>query len=169
MAEQGWLEVQVSDLVHGYRWLRRIEEPKTLADDLHQRLADREQGEVARLDDVFRIAKAESCQAQTLSGHFGESLDQPCGRCSACGGAGPWVIPETPPRSIGSATRRLIDQLSSEFPDRFTTARDRARFLCGLSSPGFVRAKLTRHASFGVCERVPFAQVLEQVAGGESP
>jgi len=67
MAEQGWLEVQVSDLVHGYRWLRRIEQPKTLADQLHANLANRERSEVARIDNVFQLAKAESCQAEILS------------------------------------------------------------------------------------------------------
>ena len=60
---------------------------------------------------------------------------------------------------------KVIEELASEYPDRFTTGRDRARFLCGLSSPSFVRAKLTRHASFGVCDRVPFADVLDQVGG----
>lgn len=165
MAEQGWLEVQVSDLVHGYRCLRRIEQPKTLADDLYDRLAHRERSEVARLDDVFSLAQAQSCQAKTLSAHFGESLAEPCGNCSACRGEGPWEIPEVGTRQIGSSARRVLDQLAGEYPDRFTTARDRARFLCGLSSPSFVRAKLTRHASFGICHFVPFAEVLQQVGG----
>ncbi len=165
MSDQTWLEVQVSDLVHGYRWLRRIEQPKTLADDLHRRLADRERGEVVRIDDVFGIAKAESCQAQTLSGHFGESLSKPCGHCSACTGEGPWSIPEATARPLGSSAIKSIDALAGEYPDRFTTARDKARFLCGLSSPGFVRARLTRHPSFGICDRIPFASVLEQVGG----
>lgn len=165
MAEQNWLEVQVSDLVHGYRWLRRIEQPKILADDLYQRLADRERGEVDRLNGVFEIAQAGSCQAQILSEHFGESISQPCGHCTWCSGEGPCTIPEVVSRPIGTSAMTLIDELSSEYPDRFTTARDRARFLCGLSSPGFVRAKLTRHASFGVCDRVPFADVLDQMSG----
>lgn len=167
MSEQNWLEVQVSDLVHGYRWLRRIEQPKTLGDNLFERLAARERGEVSRIDDVFTIAKAESCQAHTLSSHFGESLGEPCGHCSHCSGDGPWAIGETASRSIGTSAITVIEGLAREYPDRFTTARDRARFLCGLSSPAFVRAKLTRHASFGVCDRVPFADVLQQVGGDE--
>jgi ATP-dependent DNA helicase RecQ len=165
MAEQGWLEVQVSDLVHGYRCQRRIEQPKTLADELYDRLAARERNEVARLDDVFSLATAQSCQARTLSEHFGESLAEACGSCSACQGEGPWEIPELGTRSIGSSAKQMIDRLAAQYPDRFTTARDRARFLCGLSSPSFVRAKLTRHASFGICNLVPFADVLRQVEG----
>lgn len=165
MTERGWLEVQVSDLVHGYRWMRQIDQPKTLADEFFQRLANREQGEIDRLNGVFEIAKAQTCQAGRLSEHFGETLSQPCGHCSFCVGDGPWSIPESPRRSIGTSAKKVIDSLTQEFPDRFTTARDRARFICGLSSPSFIRSKLNRHASFGVCDRIPFAEVLKQVGG----
>ncbi len=163
MSEQHWIEVQVSDLVHGYRWLQRIKDPKTLADDFHERLVSREQAEVDRIDEMLALAGAHRCQADDLARHFGESLQKPCGRCSHCTGEGPWPIPQPSHRPIGSAAQRVIEQLTKEYPDRFTTARDKARFLCGLSSPGLVRAKLTRHASYGVCERIPFASVLEQL------
>ncbi|MFK8111167.1 MAG: ATP-dependent DNA helicase RecQ [Rubripirellula sp.] len=168
MSDRGWMEVKVSELVHGFRWLRQIEQPKTLADDLFARLAKREEGEVSRLDGVFQIAKANACQAATLSLHFGESMAEPCGNCSFCLGEGPWEMPEIGSRSIGTSATTLIEKLTAEYPDRLASARDRARFLCGLSSPSFVRAKLTRHDSFGVCDRVPFSDVLAQV-GGESP
>ncbi len=164
LAEQGWLEVQVSDLVHGYRWLRRIEDPKTLADHLYDRLVAREQGEVGRLDDVFELASANKCQAGALSEHFGESLAQPCGHCTACVGDGPWTIPEIGSRSIGTSARRIIDEVAAEYPDHFTSVRDKARFLCGLSSPRFSRARLTRHSGYGICDKVPFADVLEQLS-----
>ncbi|MGI9474712.1 MAG: RecQ family ATP-dependent DNA helicase [Rubripirellula sp.] len=164
MSEQNWLDVQVSDLMHGYRKLKPIEQSKTLSDEFHQRLTRREQGEIERLDEVFQIARAESCMAQTLSRHFGESTD-PCGHCSSCVGEGPQSIPEIESRSIGSSAKRVMQELQAEYPDRFTTPRDQARFLCGLSSPSLVRARLTRHPSFGVCDRVPFADVLAQVAG----
>lgn len=162
MSQQGWLEVKTSELVHGFRWLRRIEDQKTLADDLHDRLTKREAGEIERVEDVFLIAKAEQCQAQSLSQHFGES-PEPCGNCSFCLAEGPWEIPAIGSRKIGSSATKVIQELSKQYPDQFTSNRDRARFLCGLSSPHFVRAKLSRHASFGVCDQVPFAEVLKQV------
>jgi ATP-dependent DNA helicase RecQ len=163
MADQGWLEVQVSDLVHGYSWQQRIDDPKTLADNLYDRLAAREQGEVARLDDVFELASAASCQAGLLSEHFGESISEPCGNCTACVGDGPWEIPAVSTRSIGTSAGRIIDEVAKEYPDHFNSARDKARFLCGLSSPRFIRAKLTRHTGYGICDRVPFADVLAQL------
>ncbi len=163
MVEQNWLEVKVADLVHGYRWLRRIEQAKLLADDLFERLAKREKSEIDRLDEVFEIAIARSCQANQLSAHFGEQRAEPCGQCSACNGEGPLEIPPIANRSIGTSAKTSIDQLARQYPDHFVSPRERARFLCGLSSPSFVRARLTRDPNFGVCERVPFVDVLRQV------
>ena len=163
LAEKNWVEIKVSDLVHGYRWLERIENPKLLADDLFDRLSKREVSEVARLDDIFKLAKAETCQANQLSAHFGEQLPKPCGRCSACQGDGPWEIEVPAGRSIGTSARTSIDALAREYPDHFISARDKARFLCGLSSPRLVRARLTRDPSFGICDSIPFADVLKQL------
>ena len=168
MSEQGWIEVRVSDLVHGYRKLKVIDDAKTLADELHERLTAREKSEVERLNEVFQIAKATSCQAQTLSQHFGESTE-PCGKCTACLGEGPWDIPDAGFRPIGSSAMKVLQDLSKEYPDRFVHPRDQARFLCGLTSPGFTRARLSRHPSFGICDRVPFSDVLEQIARDPNP
>ncbi len=167
MSEHGWLEIQVSDLVHGYRWNRRIDDVKTLADSLFTRLANRETSEVERVESVFQLATASSCLSAQLSEHFGETVDQPCGRCTACLGEGPLEIPRPRVRTLGTSVQRVLEQVVRDYPDRFVTARDRARFLCGLSSPGFIRSKLTRHASYGVCGGIPFAEVLSQVGGTE--
>ena len=160
MAEQGWVEVNVTDLVHGYRWQKRIDSPKIVADDLFDRLHRRETGEIKRLDDVFAMAKAENCQSEVLSKHFGESIANPCGRCTSCRGDGPMMIPKRECRSIGTSAVSAVESLARQYPDHFTSPRDRARFLCGLSSPRFVRAKLTRDPNFGVCDQIPFVEVL---------
>ncbi|QDT12229.1 RecQ family ATP-dependent DNA helicase [Stieleria marina] len=163
LAERGWVEMKVSDLVHGYRWQKRIDDPKLLGDDLFDRMAQREASEVARLDDVFGLAQAAQCQADTLSSHFGDTMAEPCGRCSNCIGDGPYELNQTSTRSIGTSARDAVDDITRRFPDHFTTARDRARFLCGLSSPAFVRARITREGSYGVCDGIPFADVVRQL------
>ena len=163
LAERGWIEVQASGLEHGYRRLRPIGQAKPLADELFQQLRDREKSEIERLDQVFGLLRAETCQAKTLAGHFGEALSAPCGRCTACRGEGPQAIPELGSRKLGTSAVAAADAVARRYPDLFPTARDRARFLCGLSSPHFVRAKLTRDRNFGVCDRIPFADVLRQL------
>jgi ATP-dependent DNA helicase RecQ len=98
-----------------------------------------------------------------LAAHLGETMEEPCGCCSACRGDGPHEVPRPRPRSIGTSALTTIERLAGEFPDRFTSPRDRARFLCGLSSPSMVRARLTRDPSFGICQDLPFAEVLKQL------
>ncbi|MEM9825887.1 MAG: RecQ family ATP-dependent DNA helicase [Planctomycetota bacterium] len=163
LASRGWIEVQTSGLVHGYRRLRPIADAKILADDYFARLDGREATEVQRIDQVFDLVRATQCQAATLSAHFGETLDEPCGNCSACIGDGPYEIPEAPVRSIGSSAKRALDDAIKEYPDQLVSVRDQARFLCGLSSPSFTRSRLTRKPSYGVCDRIPFQQVLKQL------
>ncbi|KAA5546985.1 RecQ family ATP-dependent DNA helicase [Roseiconus nitratireducens] len=164
MAAQRWVEVKVSDLVHGYRWVRRLDNPKLQADEYYQRIVSRESSEISRLDDVYQVARAESCQAQQLARHFGEPMPENCGHCSFCIGEGPLEIPPVIAGPIGDGVRRALEQVCREFPDHFTTARQRARFLCGLSSPQMSRSRLSRHPSFGVCDQIPFSEVLRQVS-----
>jgi len=163
LSEQGWIEVQVSDLVHGYQKLRSLGDTELLADALYQRLVEREAAEVTRLDDVFALAQAGGCLAQRLSQHFGETLSQDCGRCTFCLGEGNLEIPPIAVRGIGSGAKAAVQQLWKKYPDHLSDPRSRARFLCGLSGPAFTRSKLSRDSNFGICNRVPFSKVLEEM------
>ena len=165
LESRGWIELQTSDLVYGYRKRRLIGDTKVVADAYNDRLAEREQSEIARLDEVFALLAANECQAATLAKHFGEHLSKPCGDCTFCRGDGPLDIPELPQRSIGTSAMRMLENAAAKYPDRLISARDRARFLCGLSSPGFTRARVSRDDSYGICERIRFGNVLAQVGG----
>ncbi len=160
LVEKGWIEVDVSDLVHGYQKNRPIAEPKILADQLFQRLEQREGDEVGRLDGLFELAKAKDCMAATLSHHFGEKLSKPCGKCSFCIGEGEHELPAITARNVGTSATSAVLALAKKYPDQLSQPRDRARFLCGLSSPGFFRSRLSRDASFGICNGVPYPLVL---------
>jgi ATP-dependent DNA helicase RecQ len=50
--------------------------------------------------------------------------------------------------------------LRAQHPNALGHPRQTARFLCGLNSPALTKAKLTRHALFGVFEDRRFAHVL---------
>ncbi len=164
LSDRGWAEVEVSDLVHGYQKSRPIAEPKLLADELFKRCEQRERDELKRLDQVFELSRANSCMAGRLAEHFGERLAKPCGRCSYCLGQGALAVPAVIPRSIGNAALKAVDALSKKYPDHLMYPRDKARFLCGLTSPGMVRARLSRHEHFGICAEVPYATVLAAVS-----
>jgi len=161
LVEKGWVEVEVSDLVHGYQKTRKIDEPKVLADQLYQRLEQREREEVARLDGLFGLAVASDCMAARLSHHFGEKLSRDCGRCSSCLGEGNHVIPPVGAKAVGTSAMTAVTTLAKKYPDQLGQPRDRARFLCGLTSPGFTRSRLSRDSSFGICNAVPYPIVLD--------
>ena len=57
--------------------------------------------------------------------------------------------------------RSALDALVAAHPEALATPRQRARFLCGLTSPATTRAKLTRHPLFGALAEQRFADVLE--------
>jgi ATP-dependent DNA helicase RecQ len=164
LEERGWLELKVSDLSHGYRRLRDLADPDRVADQLHARLVEREVGEIERTAQVFAMLSAKSCMAATLSQHFGESLEQACGRCSACRADGPYELAAASTPTVGRAAIMAIESLQRKFPQQLATPRQQARFLCGLTTPALTRAKLTRDPNFGICDSVAFPAVLDQLA-----
>ncbi len=163
LAEQEWLEVQTADLVHGYQRRAAIEDPEGLAEELHGRLRQRERSEIARTDRVLAFAEAQECLAGQLSSYFGEPLETPCGVCSACRGEGQQTLPSPSRLPIGTSARSAVEALARRFPDLLDSPRQKARVLCGLSSPALTRARISRQPVYGICHRVPFADVLEQL------
>jgi ATP-dependent DNA helicase RecQ len=159
-AEKGWIELQVSGLVHGYRKLKPIADIESLTQELYQLILDREVGELARIDELFGLMCLEHCQSAALSEHFGQALGVECGHCSACEGTAIGELPEPDYPNIGDSALSAIRKLSKEYPEHLQDARQQARFLCGLSSPKLIRARLTQQPMYGCCSRIPFDQVL---------
>jgi ATP-dependent DNA helicase RecQ len=62
---------------------------------------------------------------------------------------------EAPPLAVPD-----LAELEAEHPEALATARQRARFLCGLTSPATTRAKLTKHEQFGTLADRRFGEVL---------
>ena len=160
-SEQGWIELKAKGLVHGYKRTASISDPEETTNDLSDYALDRELGELSRLNDLFSLATSESCLSAALSNHFGQPMTEPCGHCGVCLGE------ETPspksnlPSRIGDSAIRGLRELSLEHPVALKEPRQKARFLCGLSSPRTVRARLTRHALYGCCSSVPFETVMD--------
>lgn len=163
MGERGWIEVRVSDLVYGYQKLMQISDPEELAEELYDRMLGREQSEIERSGQVFGLLAAPGCQAAIMSNHFGQRMDQACGRCTACLGQGPLTIDRENEGKIGRSALIAVRSLAEKKPEALKSVRAQARFLCGLSSPAMIRHRLTKDSMFGVCASVPFAVVLKQL------
>ena len=119
-------------------------------------------GRNCRLGQVTAWVEQDGCQVAALGTHFGDPPRQPCGHCLWCRRGGrrrlpprgqPWIDPEQWSRAL--SVRRQNGEMLRD-------ARSFARFLCGVSSPRMVRAKLQSHPLFGTFADVPFPTVLER-------
>ncbi len=164
-AEKGWIELRVSDLVHGYRKLKSFGVVGQLVENFTQRLHQREKMEISKTQQVIEMAKATECQAGVLSTYFGQRLDSKCGHCSYCQGEGPFEVVPGPVSKLTDSTLQTVRQLVTEHRAALNSSRSIARFLCGLTSPALTRSKLSRNRSFGICQDIPFADVMRQVEG----
>lgn len=162
-AEKGWIELDVSGLVFGYRKLKPITDIDNLTQELYQVALDREIGELTRLDELYQLMCADACQSSLLSQHFGQQLSFACGHCSVCEGEAIESIAEPDYPRVGDSAITGLKRLRTDFPEQLADARQQTRFLCGLSSPRMIRAKLTQNPLYGCCASIPFDQVLDAV------
>jgi ATP-dependent DNA helicase RecQ len=138
-----------------------------LVAELSARFARREASDIERIQQVLALARASGCITNALVAHFGEQRAAPCGHCSGCARsrssatsapAFAEVVPAEP--VLSAADARALRDLVLEHPTALAEPRQLARFLCGLTSPATSRARLTRHALFGIFAESSFLQAL---------
>ena len=163
LGRQGMIEIRRSDLQLCYRRSAACADPDGLARRLLARLVEREAVEVQRVHEVLALMTAPACQEEALWAHFGGSGvgGGRCGRCSFCrsGRVSLPAIPATPEVGEGLDAAAL-QALCADHPQALGAPRQLARFLCGLSSPATVAARLVRHDWFGCRSEQPFDRVL---------
>ncbi len=166
------IELRASDV--RLRFSRQSEaplDPAELVRTLMDRFERHEAQEIARLQQVLGLVQAEGCQTAALVAYFGEHLGAPCGHCTWCQPPAPSGVashhaglalpPQAPLAPISSQldVSEFAALVASNLP-ALGEPRQRARFLCGLSSPRLTAARLTRHPLFGSLEHYPFSDVL---------
>jgi ATP-dependent DNA helicase RecQ len=163
LAEQGWVELQVSDARQRFTRLSDDPDIEALAGELAARFERREAQEIARVAQVVELVAHAGCRTNFLLRYFGEERAEPCGHCTWCetGVATPLPSAPAPGPIDGRVDRAALRDLARAHPGALGEPRQRARFLCGLSSPALTRAKLTRHPLAGALEGRRFAEVLE--------
>jgi len=161
---RGLIESKASRVRHRFSRLRPEEDADALAGGLARRFAAREEAEIQRLSKVLALVEHPGCQWNALAAYFGEARDTPCGCCTSCRSEKGREIPRTsgpPAEGVFSRIREEFEELRREHPGALGEPRQRARFLCGLSSPAATRAKLHRHPLFGALAACRFAGVLD--------
>jgi ATP-dependent DNA helicase RecQ len=160
LEQQGLVELKAADVRQRFSLLRQAPSREALCERLADRFDRREQSEAERIERVVALVEHDGCQVQALVGYFGEARAEPCGHCSYCLAGSAQSLPEPAATPKIDLDRSLLDELTVEHPTALGTARQRARFLCGLSSPATTKAKLSRHPLFGTLAEHRFADVL---------
>lgn len=155
----GDIALKKSGWRQAYRLKKTDIDPKSISAAMAEKLQERETRELARLDQVLALAQGKRCLTQTLLDHFGEKMDEPCGHCDRCRGIAPVKLKRTKPRKISTSEHAQILSLLEEKHAALGTPRQLARFLCGMSSPASMRARLYRNDSYGLLSDLPFAEV----------
>jgi ATP-dependent DNA helicase RecQ len=166
------IELRAADARQRYTMLKhptlgRPGSEEELLDLLVERFERREQAEADRIRRVVSLVTHDGCQVNELVGYFGEVREAPCGHCSFCLTGAAKQLPEaaTPPVLEQVVDRRSLEAFVAAHPQALGAPRQRARFLCGITSPATSRAKLTREALFGVLADRRFADVLTWCCG----
>jgi ATP-dependent DNA helicase RecQ len=164
IADRGFVELAASDLRQRYQPTTAEKvDIERIADRLVERFERREAQAVAGPQRVLDLVEHDGCQTNALVAHFGEIRPEKCGHCSWClNGKSPGLPPV---RRLSPLPDTLevsaVEALQSANPGALGHPRQLARFLCGLTSPALTRARLSRHAMFGVWEHRRFHEVLE--------
>jgi ATP-dependent DNA helicase RecQ len=160
LEQQGFVELKVAEVRQSFTLLAQPPSLAESSDRLAERFDRRERSEAERIERVVALVEHDGCQVQSLVGYFGETLAAPCGHCSYCLTGRAQRLPEPAAKQQVDVDLAALSQLAAEHPAALGTPRQRARFLCGLTSPATAKAKLSRHALFGVLAEQRFADVL---------
>jgi ATP-dependent DNA helicase RecQ len=162
LEQQGLVELKVADVRQRFTLLQRPPSLDEERDRLAERFDRREQSEAERIQRVLALVEHEGCQVQALVGYFGETRPEPCGHCKFCLTGKAQRVPELEAAPTIAVDRTALKELAEAHPEALATPRQRARFLCGLTSPATTRAKLSRHTLFGALADQRFADVLDR-------
>ena len=157
---RGWVELRASDARMRFERLGDSSAATALTAELTARFTRREELAVAQIADVVRVVTAGTCQTNALVAHFGDVREAPCGHCSFCLRRRAEALPAEDALPPIDADREAIAALVELHPRALGEARKVARFLCGLSSPALVGAKLTRHGLYGALMGRRFGDVV---------
>lgn len=156
----GDVSLAVSIVRHGYRMTGAPGNLSELAARYAEIFLRREHADLARLNEVLGLTSHRHCLTAYLTKHFGETLSAPCGHCDRCRGVPAKPVKRPRSRKPSDDEWTVVRELSRQRHAELATPRQLARFLCGMSSPASTRARLSRHAAFGLLADLPFAEVL---------
>jgi ATP-dependent DNA helicase RecQ len=160
METKGLAELQLAGYRQRFERLQAEPDVAQLSDELAKSFQSHEAMEIERIHRMLAYAEEPRCLTANLLAYFGETIE-PCGHCGACLGDAPAALPKRQSPGIASCDLSGFPELAEAHPQALGRPRQKARFLCGLSSPAVSAVRgLRGNPLFGRCAEVPFAEVL---------
>ena len=161
LRERGDLTLKVAGVRRGYRFVQRLDTPDELIRGLRDRFQGAEERDIARIAQVVGLGVERDCIVRHVLAYFGEDLGRDCGHCDRCLNEPRSLPPEVVDPIPNEEDRALLRVIIREGHAPLRSARQLARFFCGLASPATIRAKLTRDDRFGALAHLRFRTVLK--------
>ncbi len=143
----------------GYLMKKEPGELRLIAEEMAVDFQQREEENLKRLEQVLGLSSTKVCLTKILLKHFGEKMEQGCGHCDRCRGVAPKKLKLGKPRKVSSDELEQVRALFDGKHAALGTAKQMARFLCGMSSPASMRARLYRLDEYGMLADLPFREV----------
>ncbi len=164
LADQGWIELATSKVVHCYEIEKTPDDLKELAMALYDRCLARRDREIGRLQQQLAWFERDDCQTNALAAHFDETRTENCGHCYWCSHQTPMTIEPPAKATMDDAVWRKAELFRAEHAKALELPSEFARFLCGIRSPNLSRNRLTGQSLFGVLDNVSFDEVLQRAS-----
>jgi ATP-dependent DNA helicase RecQ len=162
LQSKGIAELQLAGYRQRFERLQTAPDIGQLTEKMTASFQAHEQMEIDRIHRMLAYAQEARCLTGNLLEYFGETIE-PCGHCGVCQGEAPDTLPPQERLSIESCDLSGFDALAEAQPQALGRPRQKARFLCGLSSPAVSAVRgLRGNTLFGRCAEVPFADVLSR-------
>ncbi len=164
LADQRWIELATSKVVHCYEIDKTPSDLKELALSLYDRCLARRDQEIGRLQKQLAWFEHDGCQTNALAAHFDEVRTENCGHCHWCSHQTPMAMKPPIHVTIDDALWSKAEQFRTKHAKALELPSEFAKFLCGVRSPNLSRNRLTGQSLFGVLDDLPFAEVLQRAS-----
>jgi len=155
----GDVVLKKSNWRQAYLMKKEPEDIKSIAEEMAKNFREREASNLKRLEQVLGLSSTRVCLTKTLLKHFGEKMEEACGHCDRCRGVAPNKLKQAKLRKVTACEVEQIKELFDAKHAALGTARQMARFLCGMSSPASMRDRLYRFDEYGMLSDLPFEEV----------
>lgn len=140
--------------------LNRAELAQTLTDYFKQK----EQKEIARINDLVKFFQIDKCLSRCLSEHFDDQqVPHNCGHCSVCRGNVAALCTSRKQLDIDeSIVSEAMSVLAMRLQEKLGVVADidtHCRFLAGISSPFLTRIRAKSLAGFNICADMRYAKI----------